>query len=102
MRVTWNAFLWTVSVVMLLFQLGLGLVESVALAEALSPQLAAELEVDEALVRGQLQTLVGELAVWRTVVSCTPMAILSFLLLTRIVGECVAAFSDGWRGKAEL
>lgn len=93
---TWDIFLMTASILMLFLMFGLGIAEHVALAETIAPHLAAEFGSEEVAMRAALRDVLWDLAVWRTAVNCIPLALLTLLLVARVITWCAGAFMDGW------
>lgn len=81
----WNMSLAVLSVVLLFFWAAAGFVEPFAMAESLAEKLAPRIGVDESALRAQLVILLRETAFYRTAVRCTPLALVSLLLIFRVL-----------------
>ncbi len=85
----WNLFLVTASIVMLLFFIGVGLVEHMAQADAITEELAPQIGIDEDIIRRELVGILRSQSVPHTVVYCSPLALLSILLVVRLIADIV-------------
>ena len=97
----WKLFLMTASILMFLLMLGLGFAHPIILASNIAPCLASKLDADEHEVRNHLQTILQENSVRRTMLYCAPWALLSKLLIGRVIADLGSAFLSGWRGEVE-
>ncbi len=96
---TWKLFFMTASIAMFFLTFGVGLARPMSLASAIAPRLAAELDADEREVMSHLQTILLEDSVWRALVESAPWALLSVILIGRVVADLAGDFLSGWRGE---
>jgi hypothetical protein len=85
----WNTFLLIVSVSMLLLWAGSGYIEHLMSADAIAAQLAPRIGVKEDLLRSNLHDILESGKMRRAVVYSTPWAIMSLLLMGRILADVV-------------
>ena len=80
-----NLPLAIVSIVLLFVFAGAGLIEHLTQAEAIAEDLAPQIGVDKDVIRAHLERILQKGSIRRTVVYCSPLAILSFLLTARLL-----------------
>ena len=81
----WNVFLMIVSMAMLLLFVGTGLVQHLVQAEAIAESLSAEIGVDKDILWDHLESILQRGSIRRTVIYCSPLAILTVLLTVRLI-----------------
>jgi hypothetical protein len=90
----WNTLLLIISFSMLLFYAGGYYMGPFMAAEAIAEQLAPRIGVQEDILRGNLRDILEGNRLPRTIVDCTPWAILSLLLTVRILIDVVKKQKD--------
>ncbi len=90
----WDLLLLSVSILMLLLFAGAGLVEHMMQAEAIAEELAPQIGVDEDPLRTHLEDILRGGSIRRTVVHCTPLALLSLLLTIRLIADVAGERRD--------
>lgn len=85
----WNAFLLISSIVMLLFFVGAGLAEHMMQAEAIAEQLAPQIRIEEDILRIHLEKILRSGTIRRTIVYCSPLALITVLLTVRLIVDVV-------------
>jgi hypothetical protein len=85
----WNIFLGMVSIAMLVAFVGGGLGEHWIQAESVAEDLSPLIGVDKNIIRSHLESILQKGSVRRTVVLCSPLALLSILLMGRLIVDLV-------------
>ncbi len=85
----WDIFLLIFSLSLLFLWFGAGYVLPLAQAEAIAEQLAPRISTDEDILRSNLQDILNSGRLRQSVVYCTPWAILSLLLMARLLCDVV-------------
>jgi len=83
----WNILLVTASIVMLLLFIGSESVQGWMQAEAIAEELAPQIGIDEDIIRSHLERILASGSTCRTLVSCSPLALLALLLTARLVAD---------------
>lgn len=85
----WNVALLIVSLALLALFFGSGLTQYPMAAEAIAEDLAPEIGVSEDVIRTHLRPILASGSLRRTVVNCSPLAVLSTLNAVRLVADAV-------------
>lgn len=85
----WNIILVVVSISLLLLFVGVGLTKHLMQAESVAEDLAPLIGVDKYILWDSLENILQRGSVRRTVVNNSPLAILSVLLIIRLISDFV-------------
>lgn len=83
----WDLFLVIVSLAMLVVFVGVVLTEHMMQAEAIAEDLSPQIDVDEDIIRSHLESILRSGSVRRTVIYCSPLGLLSILLMARLIAD---------------
>jgi hypothetical protein len=81
----WNLFLVIVSIAMMMIFIGVCFVLPATEAEVISEKLSPLIGIDKDTIRGHLEEILFDGGLYRTVISSSPLALLSILLITRLI-----------------